>query len=234
MTQAVVTARPRRRSRGPAASREHGARPPTRVSANSKLAIWLFLSSEGTLLRGRSSRRTSSTPRGRDAQFLKKGPPPPTSCSTSRFTFGHVVRVVDELAQRWCSRFARESNAAIHRRLRIWLLATCLFGATFRGRAKVYEFTEFYRQGLHLGTNMFGTTFLRAPPAFHGAHHVHHRHHLAALGLAPVRYRAAYRRRGRRPSRSPVASTGTFGRRGGGIFIFTADLSDPDALRTLA
>src|SRR5437016_1445064 len=55
-----------------------------------------------------------------------------------------------------------------HRRLRIWLLATALFGATFVG-GQVYEFTEFYRQGLHLGTNMFGTTFF-VLTGLHGAH----------------------------------------------------------------
>jgi cytochrome c oxidase subunit 3/cytochrome o ubiquinol oxidase subunit 3 len=43
-----------------------------------------------------------------------------------------------------------------------------LFGATFVG-GQVYEFTEFYRQGLHLGTNMFGTTFF-VLTGLHGAH----------------------------------------------------------------
>jgi cytochrome c oxidase subunit 3/cytochrome o ubiquinol oxidase subunit 3 len=55
-----------------------------------------------------------------------------------------------------------------HRRLRIWLLATAIFGATFVG-GQVYEFTEFYRNGLHLGTNMFGTTFF-VLTGLHGAH----------------------------------------------------------------
>ena len=55
-----------------------------------------------------------------------------------------------------------------HRRFRIWLLATALFGATFIG-GQVYEFTEFYRKGLHLCTNMFGTTFY-VLTGLHGAH----------------------------------------------------------------
>ena len=33
----------------------------------------------------------------------------------------------------------------------------------------MYEFTEFYREGLHLGTNMFGTTFF-VLTGLHGAH----------------------------------------------------------------
>ena len=55
-----------------------------------------------------------------------------------------------------------------HRRLRIWLLATAFFGLTFIG-GQVYEFTEFYREGLHLGTNLFGTTFF-VLTGLHGAH----------------------------------------------------------------
>ncbi len=43
-----------------------------------------------------------------------------------------------------------------------------MFGATFIG-GQVYEFTEFYRKGLHLGTNMFGTTFF-VLTGLHGAH----------------------------------------------------------------
>ena len=45
-----------------------------------------------------------------------------------------------------------------HRRLRIWLLATAFFGLTFIG-GQVFEFTEFYREGLRSRTNLFGTTF---------------------------------------------------------------------------
>ena len=55
-----------------------------------------------------------------------------------------------------------------HRRFRIWILATALFGMTFIG-GQVYEFTEFYREGLHLSTNLFGTTFF-VLTGLHGAH----------------------------------------------------------------
>ena len=55
-----------------------------------------------------------------------------------------------------------------HRRFRIWILATAFFGMTFIG-GQVYEFTEFYREGLHLGTNLFGTTFF-VLTGLHGAH----------------------------------------------------------------
>lgn len=51
---------------------------------------------------------------------------------------------------------------------RIWLLATALLGMVFLG-CQVYEFTEFYREGLSLSQNLFGTTFF-VLTGFHGAH----------------------------------------------------------------
>jgi heme/copper-type cytochrome/quinol oxidase subunit 3 len=62
--------------------------------------------------------------------------------------------------------------AAIQRgeigRMRVWLLATALLGMTFVG-GQVYEFTSFYREGLTLSTNLFGTTFY-VLTGFHGTH----------------------------------------------------------------
>jgi cytochrome c oxidase subunit 3/cytochrome o ubiquinol oxidase subunit 3 len=54
------------------------------------------------------------------------------------------------------------------RRLRIWLFATAALGAVFIS-GQVFEFTEFSRKGLDLGTNLFGTTFF-VLTGFHGAH----------------------------------------------------------------
>jgi heme/copper-type cytochrome/quinol oxidase subunit 3 len=51
---------------------------------------------------------------------------------------------------------------------KVWLLATALMGLTFLG-GQYYEFTTFYREGLWLGTNLFGTTFF-VLTGFHGAH----------------------------------------------------------------
>ena len=51
---------------------------------------------------------------------------------------------------------------------RIWLLTTALLGMTFLG-GQVFEFTDFYREGLSLKTNLFGTTFF-VLTGFHGAH----------------------------------------------------------------
>jgi len=54
------------------------------------------------------------------------------------------------------------------RGLCIWLLTTALLGITFIS-GQVFEFTEFYREGLTLETNLFGTTFF-VLTGFHGAH----------------------------------------------------------------
>lgn len=50
----------------------------------------------------------------------------------------------------------------------IWLLATALLGMSFLA-GQAFEFTEFYREGLTLSTNLFGTSFF-VLTGFHGAH----------------------------------------------------------------
>jgi heme/copper-type cytochrome/quinol oxidase subunit 3 len=54
------------------------------------------------------------------------------------------------------------------RGMQIWLLTTALLGALFIA-GQAYEFTHFYHEGLHLDTNLFGTTFY-VLTGFHGAH----------------------------------------------------------------
>ena len=54
------------------------------------------------------------------------------------------------------------------RRFRIWITATALFGLTFVA-GQVYEFTNFYREGLSLKTNLFGSSFFTLT-GLHGAH----------------------------------------------------------------
>jgi len=49
-----------------------------------------------------------------------------------------------------------------------WLMCTSLLGMTFLA-GQTFEFTEFYRQGLTLHKNLFGTTFF-VLTGFHGAH----------------------------------------------------------------
>ena len=54
------------------------------------------------------------------------------------------------------------------RGLQVWLMCTALLGMTFLA-GQAFEFTEFYRQGLTLRANLFGTTFF-VLTGFHGAH----------------------------------------------------------------
>jgi heme/copper-type cytochrome/quinol oxidase subunit 3 len=55
-----------------------------------------------------------------------------------------------------------------HHRLRIWLTATALLGASFIA-GQVYEFTAFIREGLTIKTNLFGSSFF-VLTGFHGVH----------------------------------------------------------------
>ena len=55
-----------------------------------------------------------------------------------------------------------------HRGLRIWLMATALLGVVFLG-GQTFEFTVFYREGVTLGGNLFGSSFFLLT-GFHGAH----------------------------------------------------------------
>ena len=55
-----------------------------------------------------------------------------------------------------------------HHRLRVWLGATALLGATFIA-GQVYEFTVFYREGLGFTTSRFSSAFYTLT-GFHGVH----------------------------------------------------------------
>ena len=52
------------------------------------------------------------------------------------------------------------------RNTRVWLTTTALLGASFVA-GQVYEFTTFYREGLSLSTNLFGSSFF-VMTGFHG------------------------------------------------------------------
>src|ERR1700680_2578910 len=54
------------------------------------------------------------------------------------------------------------------RRMRVWLSATALLGCVFLG-VQFYEFTTFYKDGLTLSRNLFGSTFFTLT-GFHGTH----------------------------------------------------------------
>jgi heme/copper-type cytochrome/quinol oxidase subunit 3 len=139
----------------------HGSDPhgtSTGVS-NTKLAIWMFLGSECLFFGAFIS--TYLLYRGRDLA----GPKPKelfdvpfTSCTSFILLMSSLTMVLALAA----------IQRGDHRRFRIWIGSTALFGLTFIG-GQVYEFTNFYREGLNLHVNLFGSTFFILT-GLHGAH----------------------------------------------------------------
>ncbi|MEX2268394.1 MAG: cytochrome c oxidase subunit 3 [Acidimicrobiia bacterium] len=126
---------------------------------NKKLGMWLFLASDCLFFGAFIA--TYLLYRGRDTV----GPGPrllfdiPFTSATSFILLMSSLTMVLALAA---------IQRGDERRLRIWLLATALLGATFIA-GQVFEFTEFNREGLALDTNLFGSTFFILT-GFHGAH----------------------------------------------------------------
>jgi heme/copper-type cytochrome/quinol oxidase subunit 3 len=149
------------------ATTDHGA-PPAHLASthatstgvsNVKLAIWAFLGSECLFFGAFIS--TYLLYRGRDTA----GPKPKelfdvpfTSCTSFILLMSSLTMVLALSA----------IQHGDHRRFRIWILATALFGLTFIG-GQVFEFTEFYRHGLTLKANLFGSSFFTLT-GLHGAH----------------------------------------------------------------
>ena len=136
-----------------------GEHPTSTGISNIKLAIWAFLGSECLFFGAFIS--TYLLYRGRDTT----GPKPKdlydvpfTSCTSFILLMSSLTMVLALAA----------IQRGDHRRFRIWLGCTALFGMTFVG-GQVYEFTNFYREGLNLHVNLFGSTFF-VLTGLHGAH----------------------------------------------------------------
>jgi len=126
---------------------------------NTKLAMWLFLASEcllfGALITTYVLYRGASLTGPYPSDVFDIGY---TSVSSFVLLASSVTMVLSlDAAQ------SRDMQ-----RMRVWLLATAFLGLTFVG-GQVYEFTAFYREGLTIKTNLFGTTFY-VLTGFHGAH----------------------------------------------------------------
>jgi heme/copper-type cytochrome/quinol oxidase subunit 3 len=126
---------------------------------NTKLAMWLFLASDCLLF----GALISTYVLYRGASLV--GPYPSEVFDIPYTSVSSFVLLASSLTMVL-------ALAAIQRgemgRMRVWLLATALLGMTFVG-GQVYEFTTFYREGLTLSTNLFGTTFY-VLTGFHGTH----------------------------------------------------------------
>jgi len=135
-----------------------------------KLAFWTFIGSEcllfGTLIASYMAYKGESLsgPYPHDT-VLADGTAvqgildiPLTSLSTAVLLFSSLFMV---LGLAGVQRNDRKAGA-------FWLAMTAFFGSIFLG-FQVYEFTHFWRLGLTLDSNLFGSTFYMLT-GFHGAH----------------------------------------------------------------
>jgi heme/copper-type cytochrome/quinol oxidase subunit 3 len=135
---------------------EHGT---TTGLPSTKLAMWLFLASEcllfGALISTYVLYRGAST----------TGPYPADVFDIAYTSVSSFVLLGSSLTMVLALAAAQKRDII---RMRLWLLATAMLGLTFVG-GQVYEFTSFYNEGLHIDTNLFGSTFF-VLTGFHGVH----------------------------------------------------------------
>lgn len=128
--------------------------------SNTKLAMWLFLASECLLFGGLIT------------TYLLYKHPLPGSGPGPRKLFDIPFTSASSFVLLMSSLTMVLAVSAIergdHHRLRVWLAATALLGATFIA-GQVYEFTVFYSEGLGYTTSRFSSAFYTLT-GFHGVH----------------------------------------------------------------
>ena len=124
-----------------------------------KLAMWLFLGSECLLFGALIS--TYVLYRGASV----KGPYPKDIFDIAYTSVSAFVLLASSLTMVLALAAKQRRDDA---RMRLWLVATGLLGMTFVG-GQIYEFTSFYREGLTLSQNLFGSSFF-VLTGFHGVH----------------------------------------------------------------
>ena len=139
---------------------DHAAAHQTATGLNTwKLGFWAFIGSEtlffGSLISTYMVYEGASRVGPYPAEILNI---PLTSISTFVLLMSSFAMVLALAGVQQGSR----------RQALVWLMATAVLGAIFLG-FQAYEFTEFYRHGLTLSTNLFGSTFF-VLTGFHGAH----------------------------------------------------------------
>jgi heme/copper-type cytochrome/quinol oxidase subunit 3 len=128
--------------------------------SNEKMGMWAFLGSECLLFGGLISTflllRGKGVVRGPEVKDLYDIPF--TSVSSFVLLMSSLTMVLALSAV----------QRGLHRRARVWLLATALFGLVFVS-GQVYEFTTFYKEGLGFSTNLQSSAFY-VLTGFHGVH----------------------------------------------------------------
>jgi heme/copper-type cytochrome/quinol oxidase subunit 3 len=142
-----------------AVSHDHDPHATNTGISNTKLAMWLFLSTECLLFGGLISTYLLYKTRG-NGQVL------PTDIFDIMFTsVSSFVLLASSLTM------VLALSAAVRgdmHRTRVWLMVTALLGAVFIG-GQVYEFTSFYYEGLGYTTNPAASAFYTLT-GFHGIH----------------------------------------------------------------
>jgi heme/copper-type cytochrome/quinol oxidase subunit 3 len=137
-----------------------GEEHPTSTGLNSvKVLMWTFLASDcllfGSLISTYIAYVNKSVTGPTPHEVLEI---PYTSISAFVLLFSSLTMVLALAA----------AQSGDQRQLRIWLVATAILGMIFLG-GQYFEFTTFYREGLWLPTNLFGSTFF-VLTGFHGTH----------------------------------------------------------------
>ena len=131
----------------------------TTGTSNTKLAMWVFLSSECLFFGAFIA--TYLLYRGRSV----KGPTPKDVYNIPFTSVTSFILLMSSLTMALA--VASITRGDVDRN-RVWLATTAMLGAVFIG-GQVYEFTTFYREGLGYTTNIFGSAFYTLT-GFHGAH----------------------------------------------------------------
>ena len=142
-----------------AITQSHDEHETTTGLPHTKLAMWLFLSSEcllfGALITTYVLYRNAST----------KGPFPQDVFDIAYTSVSSFVLLASLLTMVLALAAAQKRDFM---RMRLWLLATAMFGLTFVG-GQVYEFTSFYHEGVGFTTSLFSSSFFTLT-GFHGVH----------------------------------------------------------------
>jgi len=145
----------------PPAHDAHAAHGPAETSTgvtNTKLAMWIFLSSECLLFGALIATYLLYRSRSKGISASDVYNIPFTSATSFILLMSSLTMVLALAAM----------QRADYRRTKIWLVATALFGMTFIA-GQIYEFTEFTRKGLTVDTNLFGSSFYLLT-GLHGLH----------------------------------------------------------------
>jgi heme/copper-type cytochrome/quinol oxidase subunit 3 len=143
----------------PSEHHEHDPYDTATGTTNTKLAMWIFLSSECLFFGAFIA--TYLLYRGRSVE----GPLPADVYNIPFTSVTSFILLMSSLTMVLALAAIQRGD---HRRFRVWMFATALFGLTFIA-GQIYEFTEFYREGLALSTNVFGSSFF-VLTGLHGAH----------------------------------------------------------------